>query len=389
VAVNALTTKNEYLALAEKLLSDLWQTPVQCEVVDTMREKGRNRVYRLKVTGGMLPSVILKACVGDEKTPYQVGDDIYEHPFSCFCNEWAGSEILGPIGLGPKAIAGDIERGFLLIEDLGKGESLADRLQGTDAQAAEDALLAYARSLGIMARATHGKLCEWQMLRRNKGGTSAGCIPEAEGWYKNVAIFLRICNALGIPTAPTVTDEIKRIGDVLENPGDYLVFTPSDCCPDNHFLRGDRVVFFDNEGAGMRHALLDLAYVVVPFPSCWCVNRLPEGMPEKLIAAYKSEYAGDENFNKYLLYMVACWTIGTLTLQDHEPFIFEKILETDGDWGISTVRQRHPLRLENFLAFPSANEELPGLTQIATALLATLKKRWADVPSMPLYPAFH
>jgi hypothetical protein len=382
------STTNDYLPLAEKLLSDLWQMPVQCEVIDTMRDEGRNRVYRLKVTGGLLESVIFKACVGGANRPYQVGDDTYEHPFHCFCNEWAGSEMLAPLGLGPRAIAGDITQGFLILEDLGEGESLADRLQGTDAQAAENALLAYARSLGIMARATHGKLDEWEALRRTKGGTRSGCISEAETWYKNVTIFTNICGTFGISTLPTVADETERIGKVLENPGDYLAFTPSDCCPDNHFLRGDTVIFFDNEGAGMRHALLELAYVVAPFPSCWCVNRLPEGMRDKLIAAYKSEYAGDANFHQHLLYMVACWTIGTITLQDYGPFIFENILEADGDWGISTVRQRHPLRLENFLAFPNADRELTGFTQMATALLDVLKTRWSDVPPMPLYPPF-
>jgi hypothetical protein len=379
---------NEFIPLAEELLSNLWAKPITCEIVDTMREKGRNRVYRLKVTGNApLESIIFKACVG-EGTLYKVGDDIRENPFNCFCNEWAGSEILGPLGIGPNAITGNIEHGFLLLEDLGKGECLADRLQGTDAQTAEEALLAYARSLGKMAKATYGKLDEWEALRRAKDGTDSGRISDAEAWQTNIQIFLGICQKFGIAAAPSIGNEEEHIGEMLENPGDYLAFTPSDCCPDNHFLRGDTVVFFDNEGAGMRHALLELAYVVAPFPSCWCVNRLPEGMPEKLIEAYRVEYPGDANFDKHLLYMTAFWTVGTLTWQDHPPFNFEVILEKDDRWGISTIRQRHLLRLENFIHFPGAEETLPGLTQMASALLAVLKVRWIDVEPMPLYPAF-
>jgi hypothetical protein len=178
---------NEYIPLAEKLLSDLWQANIQCEVVDTMRDKGRNRVYRLKITGGgPLEFVVLKACVGDQETPYRQGDDIPEHPFWRFCNEWAGSEILGPLGIGPKAIAGDATRGYFIMENLGAGESLANRLCGTDAQLATDALFAYTRSLGRMAKATSGKLSEWETLRKAKGGTVSGRISEAEAWHTNI-----------------------------------------------------------------------------------------------------------------------------------------------------------------------------------------------------------
>jgi hypothetical protein len=375
---------NEYLPLAEKLLADLWATPVQCEVTDTLRGEGRNRVYRLRITGGPLTlnSVILKASVGDGNTPYKVGDDTRETPFWRFCNEWAGSEILGPLGIGPKAIAGDATRGFFLMEDLGAGESLADRLQGTDAQAASDALVAYARSLGQMARATSGKLEEWKALRRAKGGKASPLIPEHEAWERSITAFLEICQKLNIPLATTIADETKRIGEILENPGDYLAFTPSDCCPDNHFLRGDTVVFFDNEFAGMRHALLDLAYITAPFPTCWCANRLPNGMQEKLIAVYREEYPGDERFSEHLLYATTFWTFFTLSGG------IDQWLETDSEWGISTIHQRHLLRLENFLNFPSASTTLPGLAQMAQTLYETLQKRWPDVEPMPLYAAF-
>jgi hypothetical protein len=367
---------------AEVLLSNLWQVPTQCEVVDTLREEGRNRVYRLKVIGGPLESVILKASVGDEDTPYQQDDDTQASPFWRFCNEWAGSELLGPLGIGPKAIVGDATHGLFLMEDLGEGESLADRLCGNSALMATSALFAYTRSLGMMAKATRGKLSGWEALRRTKGATSSGLIPEAETWEKCFVTFTQICQRLGVTPPETITEESRRIYEMLENPGDYLAFTPSDCCPDNHFLRGDKVVFFDCEFAGMRHALLDLAYITVPFPTCWCTNRLPEGMPEKLIEVYQTEYLGDEYFMEYLLYATTYWTVVTLSKN------LEKWLDKDNDWGLASVHQRFLLRLENVVNFPDAAVLLPGITTIVGTLYTTLQQRWSDMEPMPLYPAF-
>src|SRR5580700_33013 len=105
---------NPWQTAAEKALTSLWGTDVSCTTTDTLRDEGRNRVYRLAVTGGPVASVILKASVGDEKNPYTLGDDLPGRPFRRFCSEWAGCAMLGPLGFGPTAYAGDSEHGFYL-----------------------------------------------------------------------------------------------------------------------------------------------------------------------------------------------------------------------------------------------------------------------------------
>jgi hypothetical protein len=52
-----------------------------------------------------------------------------------------------------------------------------------------------------------------------------------------------------------------------------------------------RPAFFDFEFAGFRHALLDAAYLHLPFPTCWCVARLPDGLPDALETVYRQELA--------------------------------------------------------------------------------------------------
>src|ERR1700749_4610492 len=133
---------------AEQALSSLWRTQISRTTTESLREEGRNGVYRRAIAGGPVPTVILKASVGDDQNPYTPGDDLPNRPFHRFCNEWAGCQMLGPLGLGPIAYAGDIQRGFYLMQDLGSGRSLAEDLTADDPQAAEATLFAYARTLG-------------------------------------------------------------------------------------------------------------------------------------------------------------------------------------------------------------------------------------------------
>jgi hypothetical protein len=160
-------------------------------------------------------------------------------------------------------------------------------------------------------------------------------------------------------------------------------FTPADCCPDNHHLRDERVIFFDCEGATMRHALLDAAYFVAPFPTCWCTSRLPDGLPERLLAVYREHFPGPPDFDEQLTLALAAWVVQTLTWKwagDWE--------KDDHKWGLVTLRQRHLHRLENLLARANLAALLPRLAEVARELYGILKARWVDLEPMPLYPAF-
>ena len=225
-------------AAAERALQALWGKQLTCTITDTFREQGRNRVYRLAVENGPVASVILKASLGDDENPYVVGDDAPRSAFARFCNEWAGCGMLGPLGLGPVAYTGDPERGFYLMEDLGAdAQSLADRLTGNSPSAAEEALFAYARSLGALHTATQGSAAQWDAQRTTRGG--AATKPTSPGEFQSeVAKFGEIAERHGIVLPESFAAELARIGDAVDNSGNYLAFSPTDCCPDNHVLRG-------------------------------------------------------------------------------------------------------------------------------------------------------
>jgi hypothetical protein len=95
-----------------------------------------------------------------------------------------------------------------------------------------------------------------------------------------------------------LNEELDSVANALANPGTYNVITPSDCCPDNNHRGGDRVIFFDFEFSGVQHALLDAAYMLTPFCTCWCLGRLPQDLPDALVAAYRAEFPGGRDFDE-------------------------------------------------------------------------------------------
>jgi hypothetical protein len=154
------------------------------------------------------------------------------------------------------------------------------------------------------------------------------------------------------------------------------------------------VRFFDFEFCGFRHALLDAAYFRSPFPSCWCVNRLPEGMPARMEAAYRAELAparpeaaDGAAFGTAMAHACAYWLLWTLALAPDAGLDLAGALARDTPWGTASVRQRHLLRLETFAADADARGALPALAETAAALAGRLRALWPEA-GMPLYPPF-
>lgn len=64
------------------------------------------------------------------------------------------------------------------------------------------------------------------------------------------------------------------------------VLSPSDICPDNNVRTEHGTRLLDFEGASVIHPAWDVAYLRVPWPTCWCAWRLPRTHSHVAEAAY-------------------------------------------------------------------------------------------------------
>ncbi len=159
---------------------------------------------------------------------------------------------------------------------------------------------------------------------------------------------------------------------------------PNDACPDNNRCIGDAVVLFDFEFSGRMHVASVAAYCLVPFCSCWCLARLPDGMSDRMFAAFSDEYR-PESPGEFRTNVVRS---GALQMLDFVPRFARWLDPEDNPRPVgrapSTNQQRTIQRLEWIAAEPVV---LPHTARLA-AEIADVYRTLHVVPDLPFYPAF-
>lgn len=383
---------------AQTALAREWDAPVEIAVLNAGEAvRYRSTVLRCLASPAPAPGltrVIVKSARGRGARHYDPTDLTATSAAGRLLNEWAGFQFVGQLpvepALCPQFLAGDRAAGIIVLEDLGDGPCLADLLQGTDAGRAREGLLAYARDLGRLHAATHGCADQLAAISDQTGlppSSRKSTIPVQ--FWEGLARLREVCSRLGAGWSPTVEGEIASLVAAVTRPGPFAAFTAGDTCPDNHRFVSGHARFFDFEWCGFKHALLDAAYLHVPFPTCLCVNRLPANLVHEANSVYRVALAAgcpaatdDSAYASELRRARAFWLI--MTVGDR----LDTLLETDDRVGTATMRQRHLLRLDEFVADADELDGLPALTNLARELAQSLRSRWGPEAEMPLYPAF-
>jgi hypothetical protein len=392
---NQATQFDPVITAAAQLLTQRIGVPVQLtDVVCLSEEERRNRLLRVRVENppaGLPTSLIIKQVVAKEYNPEQIDSWDTQR----FFRDWAGAEFLsnlpGDPGHGPRFYGGNRELGFIILEDLGQNHhSLVEPLLEGDAASAEAALLRYITRLGKMHADTIGKAAEFQaLLQAANPALVRAPVVHAER-SPGIPHFTEILTSFGVAVEADLLTELQAMYARIEQPGAFSAFIHQDLCPDNLFFIGQDVRLFDFEGGSFGHALIDASYVRIPFPTCWCCNRIPQPVVVKLEAAYRAELmrgcpaaADDRLFAQALgdacgyslLEWLRWWETPSTPLEDYR-------------WGLASIRSRILVRLETLINTASEFDLLPHLRASASQLLTTLQTHWPDAEAMPLYPAF-
>ncbi|MFI7674056.1 hypothetical protein [Actinophytocola sp. NPDC049390] len=292
----------------------------------------------------------------------------------------------------PELFAHDPVSRLLVLEDLGRAPTLAEKLLGDDAKGAERALLSYSRSLGRLHATTAGREADFDALQRRltvpdfkdplaiDGGSALNDLPGL------------LAEELGVQTSVAVLECAERSRELLET-GRHRAFSPSDSCPDNNLITSRGVRFLDLEGGCVRNAIFDAAYLRVPFPSCWCPFALPNGMTDAMLAGWRAEVRvvwpdldDDSVLLPALLDAQLFWVWLTTWQFFSQPHAAQghssKLADTPPETHVLTDRWR---RLANDALLAGAD----AVAEHAAAVGDRLRKRWFDDdPILAVYPAF-
>ncbi|MDN5748512.1 MAG: hypothetical protein L0H64_08385 [Pseudonocardia sp.] len=293
----------------------------------------------------------------------------------------------------PVLIAHDPTARLLVLEDLGRSSTLADKLFGPDPAAAQRCLLSWARALGRMQASTAGRENDFGALLRRLG-ERAWRDPVADDARAALAGVSELLRAdLGIEVPAQALREAHDTARLLGG-SRYRAFSPSDTCPDNNLVTSRGVRFVDFEWGCFRDVALDAAYFRVPFPGCESSFALPEGMAETMLEAWRNEVApvwpdlDDPGLLEHRLFDAQLLWVWLRTW-----WLLPRIRGGDTAIGVDATRSpRISTALAHYwrqMAVSAATGGRHASAELGEAVAAALGERYPDAPrSLPMYPAF-
>ena len=359
------------MSAAESLLANVWGAGAMVRAVERISDG--DHVARLRLTDER--TVVLKR---------PRADDIDDRAW-VFDAELAALEFLNgmPTPVAPRLFGTDAEARLLLMEDLGPPSSLAGSLLNSDRGRAEADLVSYARALAAMHSWSIGRSREFAEIWARRAGDAP--LPEPE-WMGVIATrkesFLAVMARLG-RAADGAADDVDELVSLLRGTA-ATGLVHSDPCPDNTHIADGSCRIFDFEISGWGPVALDAAYLLAPFPSCWCFAGLPPSATEPALQAYRDEVAAagidlGADWDAVMTAALAGWVVA-------RGQALRRALDEDEEWGTTTMRPRLLAWLRGFTDAADRSGALPRLRDLAAAAHEQLSARWPEAV-VPQYPA--
>ncbi|WP_188894485.1 phosphotransferase family protein [Microlunatus endophyticus] len=367
------------------------------ELVDLLSEADRrNLVARLRVTSGADAgrTVIAKQTVGFDLP------DTTEEDRLRFFREAAAATLLTRLAPGehtPRCWGSDRSTGLMIFDDLGTDATLVQPLLDGSAGAARSAMISFVRRLAAIHGATAYRSADWDRTVTDLGAPAALLTEQVLARYgrgidDGAQGLDRLQNELGLSPAGNphgLAAELDSVKQTLTRPGPFTVLVHNDPCPDNVVITSSGARLLDFEFGRPGHALIDGLYPQLPFPSCWCCNRVPDDLGAELAWFYRADLAvripqaaDDALYAEATVHVMAYWLLMSFES------IAEDVPVESRTWGIASTRSRALTRLDTFIHTANATGRLSELAELAQRIRAELAVRWTEADQLPIYPGF-
>ncbi len=366
----------------ERLLADAWGAPVALVGAEILAA----RAHVVRVTTGAGRSAVVKRPRHDPGGRWGTAS----HGFDV---EWAGLAHLAamPEPAVPALLGGDRDLQVIVLEDLAVERTLADSLLGADAGQARADVVALGRALGSVHGWSVGRADELARIR-----AAHGVAAPARSWWADVvrverAPFGDALDRLGLGAlaGAALEREVDALVGALEG-GPWRGFVHGDPCPDNVVVAGGRVRLVDVERSSPGSVALDAAYLLAPFPSCWCFGRVPAELAHAALLAHRQALAEqgvvlDDGWDRALAVALGAFVVARG--RDAAEAVAVGRGHHVAPWGTTTMRPRVLAWAEALASAPAAADVLPRLRAVALALQDRLRAAWPD-EEIPHYPPF-
>jgi hypothetical protein len=337
--------------------------------------------HPVRIGGGERTSVDrVRAVHAQERGPTTLVVKHYHSAGEGWVRESAALAVVPADAPTPRLVASGGAPPTVIMTDAGEGASVADALLGDDPGAAARAVVEWADALARLHCATRGLRAQFRReLAVREGDVHVADSPTAARLEDVVRLLDRQCAGLGVRVPAGAFDELRGLAKLLSDSG-TAALSPADTCPDNNVRVPGGVVLLDFEDAQWRHVAWDVAYLRVPWPSCWCAWRLPDAVSREAVAAYR-RVAGASfpevltgDFDAQLEAAELGWALATAGMSLDNALAADPMPHTRRPTPTRRARIQH--RLDR----AGAVMVLPAAAELARRLATELRKRWGEVP---------
>ncbi|MFJ8001028.1 phosphotransferase family protein [Streptomyces sp. NPDC096310] len=204
----------------------------------------------------------------------------------------------------------------------------------------------------------------------------------------DVGSFLRLARTLGVVVPGGARDEADALVNRLARAEGHALLH-GDPCPGNDMHTSAGVRFIDFEQAALGNGLMELAYLRIGFPTCWCATAPAPALLDAAESAYRTAWhdATGTEVHGDLTDACAGWLLrGDALVQRAQRGTVDHLGELpyrDWEWGTATARQRLVHRLRIVSRMTTGRGELTDLGRLAMAMCATMLDRWPALQPLP------
>jgi hypothetical protein len=295
----------------------------------------------------------------------------------------------------------------LVLQDLGDRRSVADRLLGDDPLAAERALVDWAVTVAGLQASSQGLGDEFQNRvtttsrlaypTASRAATAPGAGDLLMDWLADTAETLDgLLRPLGVQAGRWALQELLALTPALNAGTGEQGLVAGDTCPDNALYVDGQLTLIDFEAAAHRHVAWEAAYLIVPWPTCWCSWAIPHRTRERALDAWRRTLAPSvpavdtPRFGDQVAQAVIAWIFVSMSF-----LLPGALAEADADPSTGPARGRpHPdsrslvlHRLQLAAAYPT--QMLPALRDLAGEIHDACTERWGqcDLQAAPAFRA--
>ena len=362
------------MAAAVAALADTWG-PVRLLPIAELGGSNRSDVWRVRVRAHHPPpnaprTLVVKRYNGDNPAPW--------------AREVSGLEAADDPAIAPRIHGALPNPRLVVLEDLGNASNVADALAGRSPSNAARAVYAWTDTMARLHVRTRDRGAEFaERLASRAPDAPAHAVP---AMLDTAATTLEgQLGALGLTAPSGSLDLLRGLGETLGTDR-RAALSPADACPDNNVRRRQGLALIDFEAAEYRHIAWDVAYLLVPWPSCWSSWRLPDRVATTAFERYRRHvahtlpYVATDEFMHDVRLAVLGWTIATT------PWFLPRALKGGTQLSVRPAPSRRAMILHRL----SMSTRLGGpgpLIKLAYVLEQELRRRWGDEP-LALAPAF-